>query len=679
MNSGFSDTADCSRPPADPGTADGDARLRSMVLEENKSYQRYFQDQKEDIERIARLVKLPSGNRTQRATRTEWSCNGSTYVAWSGVDKSDLSIWRTCDQRGIEAVLVFPLNAFGRCTAEEAVVFGAGMRYAGIFLRKIAEESGVLLIFDMVRNTMLDFAIEGIHKGMVSMPHRSQLLALQENSEHRPCRVLCLHVEDSGAVHVANVFEDADRCFFYRLVPWADREGVLIIGKSVVAGKVCFIDFRDAAEGLPAVCSLPIQVGTEPCIVLACADRNGIFVALSASNGMSISRTVLPACPNPAAVCSLEQLASFEYCFPHAIALTAQHLLLIVNRGTSFLPVSVGRHNGKCKFALVPQHLRQFHFSLSHVAAGSDPYLRGQSLIDRPQTIRWHVQTGALTRSETAPIAACDRFTTFSIRFEASDGQEILLTAACRSDQLDHAGRPCAPMPTVLYVYGSYGRTAIPDYSATRLELIESGVLYAMVHVRGGGEFGPSWHEAGRGKNRLRAVLDFLEAAQWLSEAGYSNRLAAIGRSAGAAIVACAVNFFPHRFSAAVMEYPFLNVADALIEGQSALSEAEHEEWGGSEEHLRMICPMATMQSLPYPDMLLVGGMRDWRGPPAPVLSWITQIRCLTTRETRVLAHFGEEVGHGLYENGADHLARKLEVLRFLSERIGSKPADCAD
>ncbi len=80
MNSGFSDTADCSRPPADPGTADGDARLRSMVLEENKSYQRYFQDQKEDIERIARLVKLPSSNRTQRATRTEWSCNGSTYV-----------------------------------------------------------------------------------------------------------------------------------------------------------------------------------------------------------------------------------------------------------------------------------------------------------------------------------------------------------------------------------------------------------------------------------------------------------------------------------------------------------------------------------------------------------------------------------------------------------------------
>ena len=159
----------------------------------------------------------------------------------------------------------------------------------------------------------------------------------------------------------------------------------------------------------------------------------------------------------------------------------------------------------------------------------------------------------------------------------ADDGAQVPVTLLYRQDtKLDGSA------PVWLYGYGAYGDMESPEFGTERLSLVDRGFIYAIAHVRGGGEKGEGWHEAGRLKNKTTTFTDFITVAETLVRLGATRRgrIAASGQSAGGLLVGAAVNMRPDLFGAIYVEVPFVDVLNTLLDRSLPLTEASFSEFG---------------------------------------------------------------------------------------------------
>jgi oligopeptidase B len=255
----------------------------------------------------------------------------------------------------------------------------------------------------------------------------------------------------------------------------------------------------------------------------------------------------------------------------------------------------------------------------------------------------------------------------------SADGVEVPLTVLCP------AGVP-APWPVVLYSYGAYGVPVDPYYMPFRFSLADRGIAFAVAHVRGGGELGQSWHDAGRQHGKLRAIQDYLGCAEYLIEQGWCPRdgLVARCRSAGAAVVGAALNQAPELFAAAVLEVPFVDCLRTLCDPDAALTELEWAEWGNplldAEARARISSwsPLDNVRPAPYPAMLITAGLADARVSPDGPRRYSEAIRAATTSGQPVYLK-EDSSGHlGHSDISADWYG-EAEVLAFILDRLGRR------
>ena len=138
----------------------------------------------------------------------------------------------------------------------------------------------------------------------------------------------------------------------------------------------------------------------------------------------------------------------------------------------------------------------------------------------------------------------------------------------------------------MLYGYGSYGVSAPPTFSASRLALLDRGVVYAIAHVRGGGELGEPWRDAGRMMNKINTFTDFIAAAEYLEEGKYSSkdRLVIQGGSAGGMLMGAVANMRPDLFKAVIAQVPFVDILNTMLDASLPLTTSEYIEWGNPNE-----------------------------------------------------------------------------------------------
>ncbi|MBC3839319.1 prolyl oligopeptidase family serine peptidase [Streptacidiphilus sp. 4-A2] len=229
------------------------------------------------------------------------------------------------------------------------------------------------------------------------------------------------------------------------------------------------------------------------------------------------------------------------------------------------------------------------------------------------------------------------------------------------------------PLPTVLYAYGAYGLPVDPEYSVFRPSLFRRGVAFAVAHIRGGGELGPAWHQAGRGPGKLRAVEDYLACARLLTASGRAapGALVARARSAGAAVVGAAVNRDPGLFRAGVLEVPFVDCLATLLQPDDPLAALEWDEWGNPIEDpaaraaLAALSPVDNVAPGRYPALLLTGGSADVRVRATEPLRLAARIRRVTTSGRPVLVRI-DGTGHLGHSDADDDLADEADVLAFI-------------
>ena len=167
--------------------------------------------------------------------------------------------------------------------------------------------------------------------------------------------------------------------------------------------------------------------------------------------------------------------------------------------------------------------------------------------------------------------------------------------------------------PMLLYAYGSYGYSMTPNFSSARLSLVDRGMTYAIAHIRGGSELGERWRQEGRMFKKMNTFNDFVDSAKWLVENKYTSpdRLVIQGGSAGGLLMGAVMNQAPELFKASIVQVPFVDVMNTMIDDTLPLTTEEWIEWGNPRDdkkawdYMYSYSPYENIKAQPYPNMLV--------------------------------------------------------------------------
>jgi prolyl oligopeptidase len=206
--------------------------------------------------------------------------------------------------------------------------------------------------------------------------------------------------------------------------------------------------------------------------------------------------------------------------------------------------------------------------------------------------------------------------------------------------------------PTILEAFGSYGVSVKPNFDEKRLAWLERGGVYAVAHIRGGGEFGETWYESGRGPVKANTISDFISASDFLVRYGFTSprRLGALGARAGAIPVGGAINRRPELYAAAVARAPFADLLryEAMANGPAQVPEFGSAANAESAEVLRAISPLHNVrQGAPYPGVMVTARLRDWRTEPWQAGKWAARLQEATGSGKPVLLRVDAAAGQG--------------------------------
>ncbi|MCU1288785.1 MAG: protease 2 [Acidobacteria bacterium] len=208
--------------------------------------------------------------------------------------------------------------------------------------------------------------------------------------------------------------------------------------------------------------------------------------------------------------------------------------------------------------------------------------------------------------------------------------------------------------PMLLYAYGSYGFSMTPNFSTARLSLVDRGMIYAIAHIRGGSELGEKWRQEGRMFKKLNTFYDFIDSAKWLVANKYtsSDRLVIQGGSAGGLLMGGVVNMSPETFKAAIVQVPFVDVMNTMLDDTLPLTTEEWIEWGNPNEkqawdYMIQYSPYENVKAQNYPNMLVEISLNDSQVPYWEGAKLVAKIRELKTNDSIILLKTNMGAGHG--------------------------------
>ncbi|HEX2701200.1 MAG TPA: S9 family peptidase [Acidimicrobiales bacterium] len=233
--------------------------------------------------------------------------------------------------------------------------------------------------------------------------------------------------------------------------------------------------------------------------------------------------------------------------------------------------------------------------------------------------------------------------------------------------------------PTVLYGYGSYEISMDPTFSPLRLSLLDRGVVYAIAHVRGGGEMGRRWYEDGKMLRKKNTFTDFVACAEHLVASGYTSpeRLAMRGGSAGGLLMGAVLNMRPDLFGAVVAEVPFVDVLTTILDESLPLTVTEWEEWGNPKAdadvyaYVKSYSPYDNVAAVDHPPVLALAGLNDPRVSYWEPAKWVQRLRHRGTGSRPVLLKTEMGAGHGGPSGRYDSWREEALVCAFLLDALG--------
>jgi oligopeptidase B len=284
-----------------------------------------------------------------------------------------------------------------------------------------------------------------------------------------------------------------------------------------------------------------------------------------------------------------------------------------------------------------------------------------QSLVTPASVYEYDTATGASTLLKQLEIpGGFDRTLYASERIHAAapDGVQVPVSLVYRKDKRE-PGRN----PLYVYGYGSYGYSLPLGFSGNRLSLLDRGVVMAYAHVRGGGDLGKPWHDAGKMLSKRNTFTDFIAAVEHLTAAGYGDpvRVAIEGGSAGGLLTGAVVNLRPDLFRAVLSHVPFVDVMNTMLDATLPLTVPEYEEWGNPNEetyfrYMLSYSPYDNLRAASYPAMLVKTSLHDSQVMYWEPAKYVAKLRTLKTDNSPLLLVTNMQAGHGGASGRYDYL-----------------------
>jgi oligopeptidase B len=255
----------------------------------------------------------------------------------------------------------------------------------------------------------------------------------------------------------------------------------------------------------------------------------------------------------------------------------------------------------------------------------------------------------------------------------APDGVEVPVSIVYRKDK-----REPGKSPLYVYGYGSYGYSLPIGFNSNRLSLLDRGVVMAYAHIRGGGDLGKPWHDAGKMLVKRNTFTDFIACVEHLTTAGYGDpkRVAIEGGSAGGLLTGAVVNLRPELFRAVLSHVPFVDVMNTMLDASLPLTVPEYEEWGDPNEetyfrYMLSYSPYDNLRATSYPAMLVKTSLHDSQVMFWEPAKYVAKLRTLKTDSNPLLLVTNMQAGHGGASGRYDYLKEIALDYAFLLRELG--------
>jgi len=232
--------------------------------------------------------------------------------------------------------------------------------------------------------------------------------------------------------------------------------------------------------------------------------------------------------------------------------------------------------------------------------------------------------------------------------------------------------------PLYLYAYGSYGYSMDPYFSSNRISLLDRGFVFAIAHIRGGGEMGRPWYDNGKLLKKKNSFTDFIACSEHLIAESYTSidKLVVSGGSAGGLLVGAVVNMRPDLFHIVVADVPFVDVMNTMLDASIPLTVIEYEEWGNPNEeesfnYMMSYSPYDNVKPMDYPHLLITAGLNDTRVQYWEPAKWTAKLRTMNTSSNRLLLKTNMGAGHGGASGRYDYLKDIAFEYAFVLDCLG--------
>jgi len=301
-----------------------------------------------------------------------------------------------------------------------------------------------------------------------------------------------------------------------------------------------------------------------------------------------------------------------------------------------------------------------------------------QSLVSPSSVFDYDVASGTSTLLKQQPVpGGFDRTQYASERIwaKAADGVEVPVSIVYRRDNFARDGKN----PLYVYGYGSYGYPLPVGFNPNRLSLLDRGLVLAYAHIRGGGDLGEAWHDAGKMQHKRTTFTDFVSCVEELTRLkfGTPDRVAIEGGSAGGLLMGAVVNLRPDIFRVVVSHVPFVDVMNTMLDATLPLTVPEYEEWGNPNEPaafetMLSYSPYDNLKQAAYPAMLVKTSLHDSQVMYWEPAKYVAKLRTLKTNAAPLLLHTNMSAGHGGASGRYDYLKEIAFDYAFILTQLGA-------
>lgn len=535
-------------------------------------------------------------------------------------------------------------------------------------------EKYTLRFRDLATLADLDDVVEGVYYGSAWAADSRTFFYVRPDGAMRPWQVWC-HVLGSTADQDHLVYQEDDDRFFVDVHLARSEQRVVITADSKTTSEVRWLD-----------ASSPVG---EPAVVLA--RRPGVeYQAEHDGDGWLILTNGPGADGSPVTNFELRRLdgdGTVRTLVAHRPDVKLEHVdafaaFTVVGErsGTDGLErLRIIERNGT-------QHVVDQPEAAYSLLGGQNPewdqttYRFGYTSLVTPRTsIDYHVadRRREVVWSQIVPGYDASRFGTDRLWATAPDGVRVPLSVVALRDL-----RRDGTAPGLLYGYGAYEASMDPSFSIATLNLVERGMVFAIAHIRGGGELGRPWYEQGRMDHKVNTFTDFVSSAEALIEQGWvsPDRLAARGGSAGGLLMGAVVNMRPDLWRAVVAEVPFVDVVTTMSDVSLPLTVTEWEEWGDplhdADAFARMLAYSPydnVVRRDRYPAIYATAGLNDPRVGFWEPAKWVARLRSVGAGgpERPVLLRTELGAGHGGPSGRYDTWRDEARVQAFILAQTG--------